>query len=95
MGLAMISRMRPQFLSKRMIIPPKRHVNSVVIAMIPAAMNVRYPTACAPGGIGTPLISESKLLDMAIPKNASQRAGWRSDENSMVLNRTNRIMSRQ
>ena len=44
---------------------------------------------------GMPAVSRSKLLAMAIPKNASQSAGWRSDETRRVLNRTNRIMSRQ
>jgi hypothetical protein len=32
---------------------------------------------------------------MAIPKNAIQSAGWTSEEISMVLNRKNRIISRQ
>jgi len=40
-GLARISRISPQFLSKSITIPPKRLVNSVVIAMIPAPMKVR------------------------------------------------------
>jgi hypothetical protein len=42
-----------------------------------------------------PAISLSKLLDIAIPKNASQSAGWRREETSRVLNLTNLIMSRQ
>jgi len=40
-GLAKISRISPQFLSKRRLIPPKRLVKSVVIAITPAAMKVR------------------------------------------------------
>ena len=95
MGLARISRISPQFLSKRITIPPKRLVNSVVIAMIPAPMKVRYPTGWAPEGNGIPAVSWSKLLDIAIPKNAIQSAGWRSEETRSVLNRTKRIMSRQ
>jgi hypothetical protein len=41
MGLASISRINPQFLSKRRLIPPKRLVKRVVIAITPAAMKVR------------------------------------------------------
>ncbi|OQC65885.1 MAG: hypothetical protein BWX50_01472 [Euryarchaeota archaeon ADurb.Bin009] len=41
MGLASISRISPQFLSKRRLIPPKRLVKRVVIAITPAAMKVR------------------------------------------------------
>ncbi len=84
-GLARISRISPQFLSKRITIPPKRLVNNVVIAIIPAPMNVRYPTTCIPGGTGIPAMSLSKLLDIAMPKKASQSAGWRSDETRRVF----------
>ena len=45
------------------------------------------------GGIWAPMAL--KLLDIAIPKNASQRAGWTSDEKRSALNRTYRSMSRQ
>ena len=48
-----------------------------------------------PGITGIPATSASKLLDIAMPKKASQSAGWRSDETSRVLNLTNLIMSRQ
>jgi hypothetical protein len=44
---------------------------------------------------GIPATSASKLLDMAMPKNASQSAGWRSEETRRVLNLTNRIISLQ
>ncbi len=40
-GLAKISRISPQFLSKRRLIPPKRLVKSVVMAITPAAIKVR------------------------------------------------------
>ena len=38
MGAAITSRSRPQFLSKRRLMPPKRLVKSVVIAITPAHM---------------------------------------------------------
>jgi hypothetical protein len=41
MGLAKISLMMPQFLSKRRLMPPKRLVNRVVRAMTPPPMKVR------------------------------------------------------
>ena len=41
MGLTMISGIRPKVLSNRRLIPPKRLVKRVVMAITPAAMNVR------------------------------------------------------
>jgi hypothetical protein len=40
-------------------------------------------------------VNRSRFEDIAIPKKPIQSAGWRSDENSCVLTRTNLIISRQ
>jgi hypothetical protein len=40
-------------------------------------------------------VSRLKLALMAIPKKAIHRAGWTREEMRRVLNRKNRIMSRQ
>jgi hypothetical protein len=41
------------------------------------------------------LVSRLKFEDIAIPKNAIHNAGCTRDEIRRVLNRTNRIISRQ
>jgi len=94
-GLERVSRISPQFLSKSSTVPPKRLVKRVVMAMTPAPMKVRYPTVLTPGIAGSVAVSLSKLFDIAIPKKASQRAGWTSEANRRVRNRINLSMSRQ
>jgi len=94
-GLERVSRISPQFLSKSSTVPPKRLVKSVVMAITPAPMKVRYPTTLTPGITGIVAVSLSKLFDIATPKKASQSAGWTREVNRRVRNRTNLSMSRQ
>ncbi len=95
MGLARISRMSPQSLSKRRLIPPKRLVKRVVRAMMPAAMKVRYGTLRDPGGVATGVPIWERVPVKATPKKAIQRAGWTREEKRSARNRKNRSMSRQ
>src|SRR5664280_646048 len=94
-GLESVSLISPQFLSKSSTVPPKRLVKSVVMAMTPAPMKVRYPTVLTPGVAGKVAVSLSKLLDMAIPKKANHRTGWISEANRRGRDRKNFNISRQ
>ncbi|WP_243684547.1 hypothetical protein [Methanosarcina barkeri] len=57
-------------MSNSSTVPPKRLVKSVVMAITPAPMNVRYPTALTPGITCIVAVSLSKLFDIATPKKS-------------------------